>query len=303
MNLSFAREVGFLNYFWRRVLWKFSPPKDIRLCTDVVFPLPKEKFFASDVFVTNGNVDWNAEYILAAYLSAHQSKGDFIDVGAHIGYYSCLLSPCVERIFAFEPDTRNHQYLRAALDSIPHAELIPKAVADCDGIVHFADQGESSVSHIDPNAPVNSSSVESIKLDTFVQNKNASPVAIKMDIEGFEILALEGARETLISHAPVVLIEFNIEEGRPNTWEILQAFVELVDYVVYAVTREPYGFGYRYRFASHAPDDVGNYSYKMLFLVPSRKRAWFDALAVSHSEWYGGDLRASSVRSFLSSKG
>jgi hypothetical protein len=149
MNLHFAKEVGILNYIRRRVAGRLGrAPGAITLPTGSVFPLPHDKFFASDVFVTDANVDWNSEYILAAYLKNLPAKGDFLDVGAHIGYYSALLSPLCSRVTAFEPDSRNHPHLKETAKNLPNVTIVAKAVSDQNGSSEFSDSNEPSVSHM-----------------------------------------------------------------------------------------------------------------------------------------------------------
>lgn len=304
MNASFAREVGYIRYIFRRILWRIAPPKELRLHTGVMFPLPRDKFFSSDVFVTRCNVDWNSEYILAAYLSSEKAKGDFLDVGAHIGYYSCLCSPFVNRTWAFEPDKRNHVYLRKALDGIRSAELVAKAVSNANGEIRFSDGDESSVSHIALEDQENTTSVPAVTLDSFIEEVGANPSAIKMDIEGFEILALQGAESSLERFKSVLLIEYNQEAGRPNTWAGLHELVESAGYTVFAVTREPAGWcSYTYEFKNRPPSDFAKLSSKMLFLVPNSKRAWFDSLGSKYGTWGNKGLHPRQVRSFLADFG
>jgi FkbM family methyltransferase len=285
-------------------VWRIFPPKNMVLHTGVSFPTPKEKAFASDVYVTKCNVDWSSEYILAAYLSRDSARGDFIDVGAHIGYYSCLCSPFVGRIWAFEPDSRNHGYLLRALDGIPDAELIAKAVSDFDGETRFFDEGESSVSHIQPGAESGGSLIPVTTLDSFIEEVGAIPSAIKMDIEGFEILALKGGERSLRRFEPIVLMEYNQEESRPNTWQELDRFLTCIDFTIFAVTSRVKGLaGYEYRFRNCSASDLAAASSKMLFLVPNSKREWFDMLASSGGDWGKRELRPSAVRAFLAHHG
>ena len=152
-NLPFAKEVGYGRYFARRLVWKlnarlFRRTLVFALATGRDFPLPPDSFFASDVFVTRGNVDWNSEHLLAKFLAAAEPRGDFLDVGAHIGYYSALMSPVVRRCHAFEPDGRNMEKLRRALSGCENVEIIPKAVADTVGTAFLDASSESSVSHL-----------------------------------------------------------------------------------------------------------------------------------------------------------
>ena len=74
-------------------MWRLNPPKEMTLHNGVRFPTPKEKFFASDVYVSNANVDWLSEYILCAYLGSQDSKGDFIDARSAYWLLFLLVEP------------------------------------------------------------------------------------------------------------------------------------------------------------------------------------------------------------------
>lgn len=60
-------------------------PFRFRLPTGLSMNLPEDSFFGRDVYVTNADVDWGSEALFSRYLDL---QGDFIDVGANIGYYS-----------------------------------------------------------------------------------------------------------------------------------------------------------------------------------------------------------------------
>lgn len=299
MNMIYAKEVGYFTYIIRRILWRIAPPASIRLHTGVDFPTPKAKFFASDAFVSEGNVDWNSEYILALFLKNSPVRGDFLDVGAHIGYYSCLLSPFVTRIFAFEPDVRNHPYLQRSLASISHAEIVPKAVADRGGEIVFCNDGESSISHIDPSAR-DGQTVSVTTIDEIVSQRSLTPSAIKIDIEGFEILALQGAAGTCRKFQTVFLVEFNQEDDRPNTWQGLQKFADETDCAIFAVSKHDAGFGKdEFRFAEHRTQELEKLVTKMIFLVPGAHQEWFRKFSSGHLSWTNKGLKPDAIRSLL----
>jgi len=299
MNYGFAREVGYLRYLLRRVLWRIAPPPSITLPTGMEFPLPRAKVFSSDVFVTQANLDWNAEYILAAFLNSLPLRGDFLDVGAHIGYYSVLLRPCVRQIYAFEPDARNHPYLAAAFARLDRAEIVPQAVADQPGELVLCDDGESSVSHIDPSATTGRF-VPVTTIDQFCAAREAAPSAIKIDIEGYDILAILGAVETLRRDAPVILVEYNVEPGRPNNWETLGTFAKENGGSLFAVTRVKTGTAdYQYTFREYSATELAGAELKMVFIVPRVHQAWFSTFAARQGSWNNAALRPSAIRRLL----
>lgn len=297
--MEFAREVGYFRYITRRVLWRIARPAAMRLPTGVSFPTPRDNFFAADCFVTQCNVDWSSEYILAAFLKKFGRNRDFLDVGAHIGYYSCLVSPFVRQVFAFEPDPRNAKPLSEALAGIKNAEHVPFAVSDTSGNLKLSVSDASSLSHLvlDEKAGVE---VNTVTIDDFTLERGLDPIAIKMDIEGFEILALQGASNSVKKHAPIFLIEFNQEEGRPNTFEKLNTFLEDHEYMLFAMTRKEVGWtNFVYLFDQYQTEEIRRLSSKMLFLVPKNYREWFELMKVEFAGANNASQRPRAVKAFL----
>ena len=108
MNLQYIAEVGLFRFIARSLVRQFFKRvlrRGIvyRLPTGCRIYLPPENGGASEVYVTGASVDHGSEKIFLKYLD---SDKDVIDVGANIGYYACLVSPCVRHVWAFEPDTR-----------------------------------------------------------------------------------------------------------------------------------------------------------------------------------------------------
>ena len=301
-NLYFAKEIGYARYFARRLLWKlnarlFRKTLVLPLVTGRDFPLPPDSFFASDLFVSRGNVDWNSEQLMANFLAASEPRGDFLDVGAHIGYYSALMSPLVRRCHAFEPDPRNMERLRRGLGACENVEIIPKAVADTVGTAFLDASSESSVSHLSASG---ATPVEVTTIDVFCsQHPGIRVSGIKIDIEGFDILALEGAIETARSQRPVFLIEFGIETGRPNSPERLRSFLGAAGYTLFAVCRsDPSIFRCEYRFKELEPDQLAAEWTKMLFLAP-RDCRFFQELAREFPRALTRPLHPADARAFL----
>ena len=138
------------------------------------------------------------------------------DLGAHIGYFSLVLSRCVGpsgQVFAFEPDPANQRALMRNLETnrATNVKVVPKVVADTSGSVVFAAFDFSSVSHIaTQRTPDDARLIDlpSISLDDFVYREgNPPPAAIKIDVEGAEPRVLAGAERLLRDARPVVVVE------------------------------------------------------------------------------------------------
>lgn len=304
-NLAFAKEVGYWRYFTRALQWRvrtrmLQQTLSFDLATGLEFPLPSRSFFARDVFVTEANVDWNAEYILAKYLKEAGEHGDFIDIGANIGYYTALISPLVRRTYAFEPDSRNHPHLGTVITRTGNARLIKQAVADKSGYMQFDTSAAATVSHLLPDAEKGQGEeVEVTSLDDFCRtHPDVLPVAVKVDIEGFDILALEGAVQVAKKFKPIYCIEFNLEPGRANSAERLQKFLETVKYDLYAVCRKDGSANYQYQFRQLKVDALTSVYTKMLFLTPQGE-SFFQQLAAKQPAELGHAMQPEEVRQFL----
>jgi FkbM family methyltransferase len=137
------------------------------------------------------------------------SKEVFVDAGAYNGDTVRLLlnSSTYEfkEIIALEPDPGNlcalHQYIEELKPQVSDKiRVIPVAVSNKKGIIAFNGSGTEQ-------AQISSSgsiTVESAKIDDLFDGKEVS--FIKMDIEGAEPEAIEGASNIIAQFAPVLAI-------------------------------------------------------------------------------------------------
>jgi FkbM family methyltransferase len=153
--------------------------------------------------------------------------GTFVDVGAHIGWYSLKAAKAVGskgRVIAIEPDQATLRKLR---DNI-HASgggavivVVPVACYDSETTLPFysaprTNTGESSLSvaNASQEGPAAASyQVRARRLDDVLQEVGVTRVdAVKIDVEGAELRVLKGAVETLDRYRPEMSVEVS-EEG------------------------------------------------------------------------------------------
>ena len=138
-----------------------------------------------------------------------------LDIGAHIGFYSLLLSKQVGphgRVVAFEPFPPNFEVLQEnlQLNGCKQALAIKKAVMDCSSelVVSVPDDEPlpGAFSVVGTGGP-RQIAIEAVSLDHFLSD-NSEPVAfIKLDVEGAEERVLRGAGKTITSFHPTILLE------------------------------------------------------------------------------------------------
>lgn len=138
-----------------------------------------------------------------------------VDIGANIGYYTCLMSKLVGesgKVYAFEPDKENFQLLRKNVETngLRNVILENKAVADRTrelNLFYSNDKGDQRTYDTRDGRP--SIPVYAVSLDDYFRQRGQSIGFIKMDIQGSEGEALLGMREVLQHHKGVKLsVEF-----------------------------------------------------------------------------------------------
>jgi FkbM family methyltransferase len=148
-------------------------------------------------------------------LARHLSPGCVVvDAGANIGIYSRFLSRCVGaggRVHSFEPSPDNFAHLKSALANVTNVTLNQLAVGEktADSMLYVSE--ELNVDHrAYPTAgePRRAISIRTTALDDYFKPGTRVDL-IKMDIQGYELHALQGA-ERVISDNPQInlLVEF-----------------------------------------------------------------------------------------------
>lgn len=127
----------------------------------------------------------------------------FIDGGAHIGLYTVPMARKFREVVAFEPVISNFKCLRMNAGKLDNVTLRERALSARTGFVQMTAKPKSSISwHITESA--DGVPVYAVPLDTYGWT---DVDAIKLDVEGHELEALQGARQTILRCKPVILIE------------------------------------------------------------------------------------------------
>ncbi len=129
---------------------------------------------------------------------------EFVDVGAHVGSFTVLaFAMGASRGTALEPHPSNAEMLRKNVEENDITVDVIEAAAHRRRDVMEMFVAPSSVAHSVEMVR----SREKIKVETVaIDDLNVSPDLIKVDAEGAEEHVLEGALETIQSHAPRLVI-------------------------------------------------------------------------------------------------
>mgnify|MGYP003385327692 CR=1 FL=1 len=163
--------------------------------------------------------------------------GDVLDVGAHDGGWSCMYA-CLDperQIHAMDPSPKLIRKMRCP----GHDNFHPynAAVSNKTGFMNFVDGriGSGFVDSISNHEVKHEGDVPIETLDRlFLEVWKSVPGFLHIDVEGFELQALQGARQIITQHKPVFSIEIHVVESKDFTLEIVK-YVEELGYYLYMV--------------------------------------------------------------------
>lgn len=140
-----------------------------------------------------------------------RSKDVFLDVGANMGHYALLTSGmCLNKSIAVEPvpGTVSKLKKQVALNKLESLIVVKHmGVAEKSGCLWFS-TNRGTMDRIVGSSYSNAVSVNVEPIDTLL--KDEVPLAIKIDVEGYEWYALQGAKEILENkHLKIVILELN----------------------------------------------------------------------------------------------
>ena len=195
------------------------------------------------------------------------------DIGANIGFYTCLLATKVGdngRVVAFEPASRTYGYLKenVSLNQFTNVTVVNKGLGDKQEQRHLyysearLAEGTASLKYAEGRT-----ASERVTLDTIdnLFRELSAPNFVKIDVEGYQLEVLKGAEYYLKTHAPLLIAELK-DVGETNR----EAFTEIEDYVT--------DLGYRlYEIRKHSIrrcNRLSDTTQRNFFLVKEHSRAF-----------------------------
>lgn len=188
-------------------------------------------------------------------LSILHKGGTFVDIGAHIGWFTVLGAHKVGpdgRVYAFEPRPAIFERLRASVEANGFQDrcvLHCAALSDNAGTVSMAtfsrERNSGHAVMVSGAVPEDASldeDIPAIVLDGLVWDRRID--LIKIDVEGAEALALRGGRALLMRDRPIIVSEFfpawlrQVSSVSPDNF---MAFLKELGYRVFELTSQGIG--------------------------------------------------------------
>jgi FkbM family methyltransferase len=141
----------------------------------------------------------------------------FIDVGANTGQHSLFMAPRVKEVHAIEPfpPVLKRLYANIALNKFTNVWVHEVGFAEKEGAIPFFvpdehNMGEGSF-RVGDKGKKWSDNLRIVAGDEYFRTVSTAPSVpvgiIKMDVEGYEEPALQGLRQTMGTHRPLVIVE------------------------------------------------------------------------------------------------
>jgi FkbM family methyltransferase len=194
------------------------------------------------------DVEGSFEAALMEFIGRHLPRGATVcDVGANIGVYTVFCSDVVGsegRVVSVEAHPRTFSFLERNVRSngCTNAILIHTAVGDRSGVVTLEwDPENSGATHVaKPN--VTGTTVPLVTLDDALAEQGiASLDYLKIDVEGYEINVLKGARR-IITNSPKLVVQTEVDRRHLARYgyraEDLQALMAQMGFTSWQVRAE-----------------------------------------------------------------
>lgn len=152
----------------------------------------------------------------------------FVDAGGFTGDTTeefCKRYPDYKKVFLFEPSAKNMHDAKSRLKNHRDIHFVELGISDTAGTLWFnPDAGSASAVCLDGSA-----SIEVCTLDKAITEKVS---LIKMDLEGWEMKALQGAKQHIINDHPKLAI--SVYHKAADFWQIPEYILSLrQDYQLY----------------------------------------------------------------------
>ena len=173
-----------------------------------------------------------------------KNKVFLIDCGCNYGFYSFYTASLSDRnsVIAIEasPTTAKDFKKNLNLNKFNNIVLKNSAISDTDDTtINFNESKndwESSLTHNEFDES-KISKIRTQKIDTIIKDQklNEYSLLIKLDIEGHELQALEGAKNTIEKYKPIIIIELStyIFNKNDKAFDRLKFFLTEFDYSIY----------------------------------------------------------------------
>lgn len=181
----------------------------------------------ADLALMSGFSYREPEQYFEPFLALRPQGEVFYDVGCFDGFTSREFirhCPQYAAVHAFEPEKDNQDKCAQNFAGLKHVHLHGYGLSDRAARLNMASAGSGSALCEDGGLSIQVQKLDDVATDW------APPTFLKMDIEGAELMALEGARQTITRHRPTLAIAvYHQQPGMAPMREVPQLVLGMRD--------------------------------------------------------------------------
>lgn len=206
-------------------------------CSKHSLQIPLREFYESYWFFCESRL---GRHELRYFLNRLQPGDIIYDVGAFRGAYGAAAKAAFGdkvSVHLFEPIQANVERIRivSQLNDFRGFEIIGKAVGFGTTITGGLDASDEMLRQDKLSETFTRTEVPSISVDAYVEESRTIPSIIKLDVEGFELEVIQGARKCLLENRPRLWLELhpNYLAAQGKRW---QSAIEALKAIGYSTT-------------------------------------------------------------------
>ncbi len=211
-------------------------------------------YFADIRSYTENYVPWTGEYegkTIDKILQIVPKDANILDIGGNVGYWSVNLAEHINSgntVSVFEPFKKNSERIKEILEANNlenKSKVYQLGLGDKNEKVGFRISQEDQENGSDSfNAQLLSNENGDIKVTTFDEldkKENFENIGfIKIDIEGYEIKFLRGAKKFFSKNKPIIYGEFTPQDIKQNNDDPKFIYEFFKDYLFYQETKDSF---------------------------------------------------------------
>lgn len=164
--------------------------------------------------------------------------GVALDIGANIGNHSLYLAKRFNKVYSFEPNSRTFKVLKVNAELAPNIECFDFGLSnsDCEMSVQVdkSNLGGTTILH---DNKVEAAQVINLRRLDSLSMTDGNVKIIKIDVEGHEYEALQGAKQLIKDNQPVILFEQHTRDFKNGVSKVI-GLLEEYGYSRFATVRK-----------------------------------------------------------------
>lgn len=169
----------------------------------------------------------------------YNEDGLFIDIGSNMGLRSLTYMSSKKKCLLFEPNIDLHKFNKELfkINNFSNYELSSLCLSDSNRKEKIYISSSSYMSSLDieiasKDEIIGEREVELVKLDSYLKSNTEKISSIKIDVEGHEYSVLKGAKHTIETNCPTMVIEILDDEKNK---ELIFNYLYNLNYTIYEI--------------------------------------------------------------------